>query len=118
MGNAGTLGGEFRTALRTRSFVIAMQIAKSMPHLTLTDALDLTLLAAEKDPERYRSLAQRFLIRLIEERDLSFTDIGDAARQLAAIAEGGTGAEVRALVRQRPLKGSIGRPYSRSSGPA
>ena len=114
MGNSGTLGGEFRTALRTRSFVMAMQIAKAMPHLTLTDALDLTLLAAERDPERYRPMAQRFLVRLIEERDLSFTDIGDAARGLAAIAEGGAGAEMRELVRKRPLKGAIGRPYSRS----
>lgn len=68
MSNAGSSYGEFRTALRTNSYGLAMQVARSLPGIDLSDALRLTALAAHKDPDRFPSLARRWLVRFLSER--------------------------------------------------
>jgi hypothetical protein len=60
--------GEFQTALRTGSFSVACNVARSLPRVTLSDALRLTLLAARKAPDRYPDMARRWLARLAVER--------------------------------------------------
>src|ERR1041384_3365631 len=67
MGTAGHRTGELRTALRTRSFNMALQIARELRPVSLRDGLDLTLLAAHKDPDRYERMARRWLERFLRE---------------------------------------------------
>jgi hypothetical protein len=68
VGTAGSQYGELRTALRTDSYRLACQVAKGLPRVDLRDALQLTMLAASKDPDRYEALARRWLARFLEEK--------------------------------------------------
>lgn len=68
MGNAGSPYGHFRTALRTGSYGLARNVALGLPHIGLSDALALTMLAAEKDPEGFEPMARRWLERFLQER--------------------------------------------------
>jgi hypothetical protein len=71
--------------------------AKELSHLSLLDALELTMLIARKDPDRYPRVAARWLLRLltIEEAALAATGLvalpgggyGNAAHTLKAMAE-------------------------------
>lgn len=68
MGNAGSVYGNFRTAIRTGSYTLACQVARELPRVGLREALQLTLLAAEKDPDRYERMARRWMARFLEEK--------------------------------------------------
>jgi hypothetical protein len=67
-GQWGTTTGALRTAIRTGSFNLALNIAGELPHVPLTDAVALTVLAAEKDDPRFEPMAMRLIVRFIEER--------------------------------------------------
>jgi hypothetical protein len=82
---AGSLGGEFRTALRTKSFRLAMDLARSMPRVSLSDALALTMLAAEQAPERFPALARRFLVRFIAEAEPTLEQVKKVADALDSL---------------------------------
>ena len=84
-GNAGSIGGEFRTAIRTKSFRVAMDLARSMPRLSLSDALALTVLGAAQEPERFPALARRFLVRFIEEAEPSLEQVKKVADALDSL---------------------------------
>jgi hypothetical protein len=71
VGNAGSDYGRFRTALKTGSYGLARNIARDLPHVDLSDAIRLTILAIDNDPNRYDALALRCLVRLIDERGLT-----------------------------------------------
>ena len=47
--------------------LLALAAAKDLPQLSLVDALELTVLVAQKDPRRHRRVAARWLLRLLEE---------------------------------------------------
>ena len=47
--------------------IAAVAAAKELPQLSLSDALELTLLVARKDPRRHPRLAARWLLRYLEE---------------------------------------------------
>jgi hypothetical protein len=74
--------------------------AKELSQLSLLDALELTMLIARKDPDRYPRVAARWLLRLltIEEAALAATGLvalpgagyGNAAHTLKAMAETAT----------------------------
>jgi hypothetical protein len=64
---AGTRHGEFRTALRTRSYRLARNAARDLSHIGLQDALALTLLAAEKEPKDFEPMARRWQERFLAE---------------------------------------------------
>ena len=83
MGNAGSPYGDFQTALRTGSFELAVDVARTLPRLTLSDALRLTLLAAQKAPERFDDMARRWLSRLLVERQPSLDELAWAAALLS-----------------------------------
>jgi len=68
MGNAGSSYGNFATAVKTGSYTLACQVARELPRIGLREALQLTLLAAEKDPDRYEQMARRWLVRFLEEK--------------------------------------------------
>jgi hypothetical protein len=83
MGNAGSPYGDFQTALRTGSFDLAIDVARTLPRLTLSDALRLTLLAAQKAPDKYEEMARRWLGRLMSEREPSLDELTWAAALLS-----------------------------------
>lgn len=83
MGNTGSRHGEFRTALRTGSYGLALNIARDLPHVSLADALGLTLLAARKSPERFDGMARRWLARLLVERQPSLDELAWASALLS-----------------------------------
>jgi hypothetical protein len=63
----------------------AVAAAKDLPHLSLADALDLTLLVARKDAQRHPRVAARWLLRLLEEDpDVTIQEAALAASSLAA----------------------------------
>jgi hypothetical protein len=47
--------------------VAALAAARELPHLSLSDALELTMLIARKDPSRHSRVAARWLLRYLEE---------------------------------------------------
>jgi len=58
----------FRRALQHGNLLVAEATAKELPPLNLTDALELTILIARKDPRRHPRVAARWLLRYLEER--------------------------------------------------
>jgi hypothetical protein len=46
---------------------MALAAAKDLPQLSLLDALELTVLVARKDPGRHPRVAERWLLRYLEE---------------------------------------------------
>jgi hypothetical protein len=46
---------------------MALAAAKDLPQLSLGDALELTVLVAQKDPRRHPRVASRWLLRYLEE---------------------------------------------------
>lgn len=84
MGNAGTTHGELRRALAAGLFTNACAAARDLPHVPLDAALDLTLLAARKAPERYEDMARRWLVRWMEETEPGLPEIKLTIAQLRA----------------------------------
>lgn len=62
----------------------ACAAARSLAVVPLDAALDLTLLAAEKDPERYEAMARKWLVRWMEETEPGLPEIQLTIAQLAA----------------------------------
>jgi hypothetical protein len=56
----------FRRALDRENLLVAEATAKELPPLNLTDALELTVLIARKDPRRHPRVAARWLLRFLE----------------------------------------------------
>ena len=67
-----------------------MAAAKELPQLSLTDALELTMLIARKDSNRYARVAARWLQRLLEEHpDATIEEAALAASCLVALPGAG-----------------------------
>src|SRR5215218_5992609 len=78
--------GIFQKAIQRRNVVAAMAAARELPQLSLLDALELTMLIARKDPNRYPRVAARWLRRLLEEHPgLSIEEAALAASCLVAL---------------------------------
>jgi hypothetical protein len=97
----------FRRALERRNLVVAETTAKEIGRISLTEALELTLLIARKDPRRHPRVAARWLLRYLEERD--GVTIAEAAMAAAClVALGGDRHEeaaqmLRAMADRAPL---------------
>jgi hypothetical protein len=63
---------------------VAEAVAKELPPLNLTVALELTMLIARKDPRRHPRVAARWLLRYLE--DWPETTIDEAAMVAACVA--------------------------------
>ena len=108
MGTAGSDYGYFQRSLKAGHYASAWQFAKQLPSISLADALSLTLLAAKDDPDRFDAMALRWLCRLVEERSLTLAKFAGAAAELQGVPMGlGGGDGLRALLREKPLKGRI-----------
>jgi hypothetical protein len=72
--------------------IAAVAAAKELPQLSLLDALELTMLIARKDSNRYPRVAARWLQRLLEEHpDLTIEEAALAASGLVALPSAGYG---------------------------
>jgi hypothetical protein len=78
----------FKRALERGNLVVAEATAKELPPLSLTDALDLTMLIARKEPRRHTRVAARWLLRYLEEcSDATIEEAAMVAACLAALAD-------------------------------
>lgn len=76
----------FRRALERKNLLVAEATAKELPPLNLTDALELTVLIARKDPRRHPRVAARWLLRFLEENgEVTIAEATLAASCLAAL---------------------------------
>jgi hypothetical protein len=65
---------------------MAVAAARDLPQLSLLDALELTVLAARKDPRRHQRMAARWLLRFLEEDPhATIEEAGLAASSLVAL---------------------------------
>ena len=80
----------FQQAIQRRNVVAAIGAAHDLPHLSLADALDLTMLVARKDPGRHPRIAARWLrLYLDEHPDATIEEAALAASCLAALPGAG-----------------------------
>jgi hypothetical protein len=90
--------GIFQKAIQRRNVVAAVAAAKELPQLSLIDALELTMLIARKDSNRYPRVAARWLQRLLEEQpDATIEEAALAAACLVALPGAGYGEAAQAL---------------------
>ena len=76
----------FATAIERGNIVMAEATARELGRITLEEALALTALVAEKEPERRSRFAVRWLRRLLEEDDsLTIEEATMAASCLSAL---------------------------------
>ena len=65
---------------------MALAAAKDLPHLSLADALELTMLVARKEPRRHPRVAARWLLRFLEEHPaVTIEEAALAASSLVAL---------------------------------
>lgn len=69
MTSQGSPYSRFRRALKTGNLSIVTAAAAELPQLGLSDALDVLVVIADQDAQRYPRAARRFLHRLAAERD-------------------------------------------------
>ncbi len=96
MNNAGSAHAVFARSIHTRNVIAAEAAARELGHLSLADALDLTLLIGEKDPRRYPRAARRWLERFVVETQAPLELVQLAAAALSAPAHGEN--QLRALI--------------------
>jgi hypothetical protein len=73
----------FKRALQRRDLPTAEAAARELPHLSLADALELTILIARKEPRRHPRVAARWLLRYLE--DCEGATIDEAALVAAGL---------------------------------
>jgi hypothetical protein len=75
VGVSGSDHAELQRCLKAGDYASACSAARSLAVVPLDAALDLTLLAAEKKPERYEDMARRWLVRWMEEKEPGLAEI-------------------------------------------
>jgi hypothetical protein len=84
--SAGAAHAAFRRALERRHLAQALAAAHDLPVISLSDALQLILLAADRDPPTYDRAAARWLARYsLEHRNVDLAETGLAHAGLTAI---------------------------------
>jgi hypothetical protein len=101
MTSQGSAHGRFTRAIHRRQLFAAETAARELEGLSLTDALDLTLLIREADRRRYERAAVRWLARFIQERGPTLMDLALAATALSQL-DGVGDQSLRDLLRHRP----------------
>jgi hypothetical protein len=105
VGNSGSDHGHFSRALKAGNFANAFAAAHNVPVISLDDALVLTLLAREQSPQRFDAMAQRWIVRLIKEREITLHDVTWATQRLRDEKEGRDGRTgLLKLLQQKPQR--------------
>ena len=81
----GSSYGRFRRAIEAGQPAKALAAASELPRVSLADALELCLLLAARDRERYEPAARRWLERFAGERRASLHEILMAGAALAEL---------------------------------
>jgi len=97
----GLRHGRFQRAIHRRQLFAAELAARELDGLSLTDALDLTLLIREADRRRYERAAVRWLQRFIQERRPTLADLALAISALSQV-DGVGDQSLRKLLQYRP----------------
>ena len=88
MGDSGSPYGRLQKALRTGNSLLARAAAAELERVPLADAVALTLLMAEQEPELYDRAAVRLLGRMcLEIRGLTVAEAQLVAAALAALPD-------------------------------
>jgi hypothetical protein len=102
---SGSDHAAFKRALGAGQYESAFAYATGLPHIDLADALQLTLLAAQKDRRRFDAMAQRWIVRLIEERRVTLHDVEWATQRFQDQTEGSDGRTgLVNLLKQKPAR--------------
>ena len=84
--SASAAHAAFRRALDRRHLAQALAAAHDLPVISLADALELVLLAADRDPPTYDRAAARWLARYtLQQRNIDLAETGLAHAALTAI---------------------------------
>jgi hypothetical protein len=83
MGDAGSAHARFRRALLTGNLALIDASARELPQISLTDALRILVVMAQKRDERFARAGARWAGRVIAERRLS---LDESHRLLALVA--------------------------------
>jgi hypothetical protein len=103
MTSQGSADGRFTRAIQRRHLHAAEIAARELGGLSLSDALDLTILMRDVETWRYERAAVRWLERFIEERTPTLAELALASAALAEV--GGAGDEpLRHLLRSPALR--------------
>ena len=87
MTSQGSPYGRFRRALDRRQATAALSAAAELPHVSLTDALELLLLLRDEDVPRFERAALRWHGRYCREvADVGFTEAAAVLALLAGLA--------------------------------
>jgi hypothetical protein len=90
MTSQGRSYGIFQEALQRRNVIAALAAARELPQLSLMDALELTMLIAQKDSGRYARVAARWLSPLPRGHpDVTIEEAALAASCLIAVRDAG-----------------------------
>ncbi len=81
----------FRRAIERRALWLAEDAARELPHLSLSDALQLVHLYAERSSPKFEPAARRWLARYVTEGTPGLGDIANVTRDLANAAGKGQG---------------------------
>jgi hypothetical protein len=109
VGTAGSDHAELRRCLKVGQYASACAAARSLAVVPLDAALDLTLLAAEKAPDRYEAMARRWLVRFMEETEPGLPEISLTIAHLRA--------QKRPPPKRRPQKPLVGLGTIRAGAP-
>jgi hypothetical protein len=75
---------ELRRCLAAGEYASACAAARSLAVVPLDAALDLTMLAAEKAPDRFEEMARRWVVRFITETEPALAEISVVIGSLRA----------------------------------
>lgn len=94
----------FARALQHRNLIVAEATARELGRITLVEALELTILIAQKEPKRVPRVAVRWLERYIQECEPTLGEVGLVVAALAGLTDEHRVEAVRVL---RGLAGSF-----------
>jgi hypothetical protein len=98
MTSQGSPYARFKRGLTNGNPTIVLSAAAELPHVSLTDALAISLLLLDKQPERFESAAVRWHSRLCREAGLSLVEANVALAGLMAMTGGGRAAGGHAVL--------------------
>ena len=94
----------FARALQHGNLLVAEATARELGRISLAEALELTILIAQKEPKRLPKVGVRWLQRYLEEEDARLEDVALAVSALSALTAERRTEAVRVL---RSLAGSF-----------
>jgi hypothetical protein len=77
----------FVRALQHGNLLVAEATARELGRISLEEALELTILIAQREPRRLSKVAVRWLERYLQEREVTLSEVALAVAALSALAD-------------------------------